>query len=288
MKCGKMVRLNRTIFSLKPNPLKNDIIFVWYNGLGKSEVRLMLSLLFMAKKRKKTLEETVLKIQQGDLPLLNETIDSYKPFIAKTVSSVCKRFIHESDDEFSIGLIAFHEAIQKYSPERGSSLLSFAEVMIKRRVIDYIRKHSKNQSISMDFGSQNQDDDSPSLTIENEISIDDYQKKTESELRRQEIIQFQQILKEFDLSFQDLVEQSPKHADARKNAMEIAKILVDDEALQAYLIEKKRLPIKQLEDIVQVSRKTIERNRKYIMAISLILINDYVYLKDYIKGVLKT
>ncbi|HYK74578.1 MAG TPA: RNA polymerase sigma factor SigI [Pseudoneobacillus sp.] len=248
----------------------------------------MLSLLFMAKKRKKTLEETVLKIQQGDLPLLNETIDSYKPFIAKTVSSVCKRFIHESDDEFSIGLIAFHEAIQKYSPERGSSLLSFAEVMIKRRVIDYIRKHSKNQSISMDFGSQNQDDDSPSLTIENEISIDDYQKKTESELRRQEIIQFQQILKEFDLSFQDLVEQSPKHADARKNAMEIAKILVDDEALQAYLIEKKRLPIKQLEDIVQVSRKTIERNRKYIMAISLILINDYVYLKDYIKGVLKT
>ncbi|WP_442599259.1 RNA polymerase sigma factor SigI [Neobacillus sp. D3-1R] len=248
----------------------------------------MLSLLFMAKKRKKTLEETVLKIQQGDLLLLNETIDSYKPFVAKTVSSVCKRYIHESDDEFSIGLIAFHEAIQKYSPDRGSSLLSFAEVMIKRRVIDYIRKHSKNQSISIDFTSQNHDDDSPSLAIENEISIVDYQKKNETELRKHEILQFQQILKEYDLSFQDLVEQSPKHADARKNAMEIAKLLVDDQELRTYLLEKKRLPIKQLEDIVQVSRKTIERNRKYIMAISLILINDYVYLKDYIKGVLKT
>lgn len=242
----------------------------------------------MAKKRKKTLEETVLKIQQGDLLLLNETIDSYKPFVAKTVSSVCKRYIHESDDEFSIGLIAFHEAIQKYSPDRGSSLLSFAEVMIKRRVIDYIRKHSKNQSISIDFTSQNHDDDSPSLAIENEISIVDYQKKNETELRKHEILQFQQILKEYDLSFQDLVEQSPKHADARKNAMEIAKLLVDDQELRTYLLEKKRLPIKQLEDIVQVSRKTIERNRKYIMAISLILINDYVYLKDYIKGVLKT
>jgi RNA polymerase sigma factor len=248
----------------------------------------MLSLLFMAKKRKKSLEDTVLKIQQGDLPLLNETIDAYKPFIAKTVSSVCKRFIHESDDEFSIGLIAFHEAIQKYSPERGSSLISFAEVMIKRRVIDYIRKHSKNQNISMDFGMQNQDEDSPSLTIENEISVEEYQKKTESELRRQEIIQFQQVLRDFDLSFQDLVEQSPKHADARKNAMIIANILVEDQELQAYLIEKKRLPIKQLEGLVEVSRKTIERNRKYIMAISLILINDYIYLKDYIKGVLKT
>lgn len=248
----------------------------------------MLGLLFLTKKRKKTLEDTVLKIQQGEIQLLNETIDSYKPFIAKTVSSVCKRYIHESDDEFSIGLIAFNEAIQKYSTERGSSLLSFAEVMIKRRVIDYIRKQAKNPSISIDIGIQSQDEDSPSLKLENEISLDDFQKKNEAELRRQEILQFQQLLSEFDLSFHDLVEQSPKHADARKNAMTIAKILYEDQSLQAYLMEKKRLPIKQLEELVDVSRKTIERNRKYIMAISLILINDYVYLKDYIKGVLKT
>ena len=51
---------------------------------------------------------------------MNELIDSYKPFIAKTVSSVCKRYIHESDDEFSIGLIAFNEAIQKYIPKKGT------------------------------------------------------------------------------------------------------------------------------------------------------------------------
>jgi RNA polymerase sigma factor len=248
----------------------------------------MLSLLFMARKREKSLEGTVLKIQDGDLTLLNETIDAYKPFIAKTVSSVCKRYIHESDDEFSIGLIAFHEAIEKYSPERGSSLISFADVIIKRRVIDYIRKQSKNQTINMEFGMQNHDKDSPSLAIENEISVDDYQKKSETELRRQEIFQFQGVLKEFNLSFQDLVEHSPKHADARKNAMIIANILVQNQDLQAYLMEKKRLPIKQLENLVDVSRKTIERNRKYIIAISLILMNDFIYLKDYLKGVLKT
>jgi RNA polymerase sigma factor len=252
------------------------------------EVRLMLSFLFVAKKKKRTLEETVLKIQAGDLSLLNETIEAYKPFVAKTVSSVCKRFIHETDDEFSIGLIAFNEAIQKYSPERGSSLISFAEVMIKRRIIDYIRKHSKNQNISIEFGMHIQEEDSPSLTIENEISIDEYIKKNEAEQRRSEIIQFQILLKEFGLSFDDLVEQSPKHADARKNAMVIANILVENHELQMYLLEKKRLPIKELENLVDVSRKTIERNRKYIMAISLILINDYIYLKDYIKGVLKT
>ncbi|MCS0672471.1 RNA polymerase sigma factor SigI [Cytobacillus firmus] len=247
----------------------------------------MLSLLFLAKKRKRTLEETVELIQQGDTALNNELIESYKPFIAKTVSSVCKRYIHESDDEFSIGLIAFNEAIQKYSPDKGSSLISFSEVLIKRRVIDYIRKQSKFQNLSFNGGSNLEDDDAGSA-IEDELSIEDFRKKTDEELRKEEILQFTQILQEFDLTFSDLIEQSPKHADARKNAMTVAKILVENDELKNILYDKKKLPIKQLESYVSLSRKTIERNRKYIIAISLILTGDYIFLKDYIKGVLET
>ncbi|XJZ28281.1 RNA polymerase sigma factor SigI [Bacillota bacterium Lsc_1132] len=249
-------------------------------------MRVMLSLLFMAKKKKRSLEESVLMIQQGDQALLNEMIDSYKPFIAKTVSSVCKRYIHETDDEFSIGLIAFNEAIEKYSPDRGDSLLSFADVLIKRRVIDYIRKQTRNQHLSLDLSNVNHEDDSPGTIIVNELSLESYQKKTEEELRKEEIFHFQQQLKNYELSFSDLVENSPKHADARKSAIQVAKILVENEELSQILFEKKRLPIKQLEKMVEVSRKTIERNRKYIIAIALILSSDYIYLKDYLKGVL--
>ncbi len=242
----------------------------------------------MAKKKRRPLEETVEKIHQGDTALREELIDSYKPFIAKTVSSVCKRYIHESDDEFSIGLIAFNEAIQKYSSDKGNSLLSFAEVMIKRRVIDYIRQQGRNQTLSFNISNDPAEEEQQRSTIEDDLSLEEFRKKTEQELRREEISQFQVILKEFDLSFQGLLEQSPKHADARKNAMLVAKALVEDEDLKNLLLEKKRLPIKQLEEKVKVSRKTIERNRKYIIAIALILIGDYVYLKDYIKGVLET
>ncbi|WP_322444808.1 RNA polymerase sigma factor SigI [Robertmurraya mangrovi] len=248
----------------------------------------MLGLLFMAKKKKKTLEEQVHLIQQGDERLHNELIDSYKPFIAKTVSSVCKRYIHETDDEFSIGLIAFNEAIQKYSSDKGSSLISFAEVLVKRRVIDYIRKQSKHQNLSFDMTNEDPEEESSQSSIEAELSIDEYQKKTEEERRREEIIQFTMVLRQFDLTFKELVEQSPKHADARKNAMEIANTIVNNQELKEILLDKKRLPIKQLESVVNVSRKTIERNRKYIIAMSLILIGDYVYLKDYIRGVLET
>jgi RNA polymerase sigma factor len=247
----------------------------------------MLGLLFLTKNKKRTLEESVLLIQQGDRFLLNEIIESYKPFIAKNVSAVCKRYIYETDDEFSIGLIAFNEAIEKYSPERGSSLLSFAEVIIKRRVIDYIRKQTKNQHVSIDLTYSSLEDESAGMVIVNELSLEEYKKKSDEELRKDEIIQFQALLTSFDLSFSDLVENSPKHADARVNAIIVAKHLVDDKELKSFLIAKKRLPIKQLENKVNVSRKTIERNRKYIIAIALILSNDYVYLNDYLRGVLE-
>jgi len=36
------------------------------------------------------------------------------------------------------------------------------------------------------------------------------------------------------------------------------------------------------------SRKTVERNRKYIIAMAIIITGDYVYLKDYLKGVLNS
>lgn len=240
----------------------------------------------MIKKKPKTLEEKVALIQQGDVELRDDIIKAYQPFIAKSVSSVCKRYITETDDEFSIGLIAFNEAIQKFSADKGHSLLSFADVLIKRRVIDYIRQQARERTISMDFGHDPLDDESGRSMLEDELSIEDFRKKTDDELRREEIIQFQQALQDFGLSFNDLVEQSPKHFDARNNAIEVAKILVEDKELLQILLEKKRLPIKQLEKVVSLSRKTIERNRKYIISISLIMIGDYVYLRDYLKGVL--
>jgi RNA polymerase sigma factor len=244
----------------------------------------MLSVVFSAFKRKRSLQEKVLKIQAGDLHLRNELIDSFKPFIAKTVSSVCKRYMSESDDEFSIGLIAFNEAIDKYSPEKGRSLLAFAETLIKRSVIDYIRSESRRRDLAFDMYSNDENQDHSQLSLDAEKSLQEYMELRESEKRKEEIEMFNRKLQEFDVTFQDLVKNSPKHIDARKSAIDIAKTLVADQDLNNQLFATKRLPIKQLEQKVSVSRKTIERNRKYIIAISIIINGDFLYLKDYIKG----
>lgn len=83
-------------------------------------------------------------------------IEDYQPFIATSVSRVCKRYIdQEQDDEFSIGLIAFNEAIDSFHEGKGSSFFTFARLVISRKVIDYIRqqKHHR-QTVPLEYSGQ--------------------------------------------------------------------------------------------------------------------------------------
>jgi len=243
----------------------------------------MLNILYKFKRQTK-IDESIVDIQSGNSRLRNKLIKEYKPFIAKTVSSVCKRFINEEDDEFSIGLIAFNEAIEKYAADKGGSFIAFSELLIKRRVIDYIRKEAKNRTVYMEIDTK---EEKAQAHLDARMSIDEFQKQIEQEHRREEIMHYQTVLKEFGISFHELARQSPKHFDARANATHVAKLLVENESLRKILFEKKQLPIKQLLGMVNLSRKTLERNRKYIIAIAIVLAGDYVYLREYIKGVVK-
>jgi RNA polymerase sigma factor len=242
----------------------------------------VLSLLFQ--KDKKTLEEKALLVQTGHQKYLDSLLADYQPFVKKVVSSVCKRYIDHRDDEFSIGLIAFHEAILKYDRSKGGSLLAFAEVVIKRKVIDFLRSTSRYKDISIEQHTKEDDENGSGKSLENTISFNHYRIKKDEEKRKEEIIAFQSKLRIFGLSFEELVEQAPKHDDARINAFKAAAVLVQDDALKESLFQTKRLPMKELEKKVEVSRKTLERNRKYIIAIAIILSGDFVYLKDYLKG----
>jgi RNA polymerase sigma factor len=92
------------------------------------------------------------------------------------------------------------------------------------------------------------------------------------------------LLKPYGLSFQELVKVSPSHEDSRQTAIQIAQIIVETDEFYEMLLTKKRLPMKELEELVNVSRKTIERHRKYIVAIVILLKSDLHYIKDYLKG----
>ena len=67
----------------------------------------------------------------------------------------------------------------------------------------------------------------------------------------------------------------------------IAKKLHEDERLSARLDQDGRLPIAGLLAGFSLSRKTIEKNRKYIIALYLILKSDMEILKGYIESYIK-
>lgn len=226
----------------------------------------------------------------GQIAARNEIIKRFQPLVIKTASSLRKKFIDSNnDDEISIGLMAIDQAIDTYNPCVGTSFIGYAEIIIKRRLIDYYRReqrHNKAILFSSLAGTDNEDGIQVINQIEYDNAVSEYLKKQEEIERREEIRRFTKKLKDFGITFNDLVIGSPKHEDARIRAIEVAKLVSTQAELKSYLLTRKELPLKKLEKQVKVSRKTLERQRKYIISVCLIILGEFYYLREYLHKVL--
>lgn len=77
--------------------------------------------------KKDSLTKRLKKVKQGDEEEREKIIQEYIPFIIKTISDKMNRYIEsENSEEYSIGMEAFNEAIDKYDFSRGS-FITFAD-----------------------------------------------------------------------------------------------------------------------------------------------------------------
>ena len=226
--------------------------------------------------------EIILNIKNGDRQLREKFIKDYIPFILKVISNTFpgKRNLKDSD-EFSIGLIAFNEAIDKYNREKSNNsfnFFSFAEQVIKRRLIDYIRSVSR-QNQELPFSSFN---NSEQNYEENHIQ----EHHTTNNFSRIELFEeikcFEKQLDTFGLKISDLHKYTPKHRDSREMCVDIGKKIASNNNIYRKLITKKYFPMKELTQIVNVNPRTIERNREYIISVALIYGNKYDHLQSYL------
>lgn len=229
----------------------------------------------------------VAKAQEGDKQAREQLLRDYRPFYLRVASGSAKKYlVLGRDDEASIAMMAFNEAISAYNSNAGASFLSFAEMVIKRRMVDYYRKRSsKHSEIPL---SSFEDDDNEVGTInriELRNALYEQQRQREGEEYREEIFRLNQMLSDYGISFSELVKISPKHEDARRRALEVARTMAEDEKLKEYLLKRRALPLKALQERVSVSRKTLERQRKYIITLTLILIGEFYFLQEYLKKV---
>lgn len=212
-------------------------------------------------------------------------IQEYKPFIASTVEKCVGRYVsYGQDDELSIGLIAFEEAINHYEGSKGS-FLSFAQNVIKRRIIDYYRKEKRHQGVSYidDYNPTEEDGGNAyDYLVTTDQIQGQYFEQEVNELRKMEIMQLQLELEKFDLVFSDIAKSSPKHKGTKKAYLEIIKYIVENKEVSDKIRQKKYIPVAEIQMATNLPRKTIERARNYLIAAVLILTGDYYSLREYI------
>jgi RNA polymerase sigma factor len=219
------------------------------------------------------------RIQKGQDELRSLLIKQYKPFIlaaAKRIVSVAA----EGRDEFSVALSAFNEAIDKFDAGRHRSFLTFCDLVINRRLIDYIRKDSRRREYPFTYFDAKGNE---SLMERMQMQHADIMEGN-AEIK-DEIQEFSQNLQKYGITLEDLVRLAPRHTDSKLMCISLARRISSSPELMFRLEETGMLPINDLLREINLSRKTVERNRKFIIALCLVLTSGMETIKGYVQFV---
>ena len=166
---------------------------------------------------------------RADEKSMNRFIQENKRFIMASAYHAVNHFVTESDDEWSIALIAFHEAVRTYDESRGD-FRAFVSLVIRRRLLDYLRSEGRHSA---------------------EISVE------------------------------------PASMEGDLDETEDVTALLKDDSLFIKMRSSKTLPVKEICAASGISRKILERHRKYIIAAAEILNGEYPLLAEYMNYIRK-
>ncbi len=213
----------------------------------------------------------------------DDLIGQYMPFIKSETSKFIKRPPQEGrDEELSVAMIAFHEAIQNYDREKGA-FLPLASTLIRNRLIDHWRSNKKHQDvISIESSVYSDDEGETTIADQLEDDSDVEAEYTNLAATQAEIEELSKQMAEYDVSITDVAENCPKQErtiEACQQAIQAAKkdpSIIDD------LLRTKRLPLKKIIEQTGVAKKTLERHRKYVIALLLIYSNGYEIIRGHL------
>lgn len=220
-----------------------------------------------------TLEKRVLsaKCSREELEAL---LTEYRPFVLSAVLSV---YPAGGDDALQTGFIAFAQAVNIYSEEKGA-FLSLARTIIKRRVVDLIRKET---SVKEDAILDRAQDEEEGMVQTASALV--HRINSENEERREEIAAFAAELKKWSISVNQLSKASPKHETTKNACKTVIYEMISNEKLLETFKNEKRLPVIELTRKTGIKRKLIEDHRRYIVAAIIIHTGDFPYMQEYVR-----
>jgi RNA polymerase sigma factor len=217
--------------------------------------------------------------RSGDEQAREQLIRTYRSYIVEVAAGYCGRQLEwENDDELSISLLAFSEAIDTYNPSSGKEFRNYARMVIKNRLIDYFRKEARHRHLPLEGPSQ---DSEEVPQWEAKMAWEQYREDQLAQERAEEMACFEQVLQFFGFSLGELERSCPKHRDTRDTLVRVARFLASREDLATYVNRYKQLPLKELSRATGVSRKVLKHGRQYILAVFLIVSrNDFSHLRS--------
>lgn len=207
----------------------------------------------------------------------DEFIEENKKFIYGVSCKLCNRKLDWSnDDELSLALIAFNNACDTYNNEKGN-FFSFAKVLIRNALIDHFRTANRNPYIMF------KEEDKASNYIDKKGSLVEFEKEKENGIRAEEIAMLSEELSKYKIGIKDLLKASPSHIDTRNTLLKLAFRCSREEHLVEYIINKGKLPVKEMMLVTNSKRKYIEKWRRYILVLVLIFSsNEYPFIKSFL------
>ncbi|OOM14310.1 RNA polymerase sigma factor SigI [Clostridium saccharobutylicum] len=204
---------------------------------------------------------------------VNELIENHMPFIIKSISDVTGRYVScENDEELSVGMLGFSEAIERYDNEKGH-FLSFAKLVIGSRIKNYLKAENRHQHSSLE----------ELLDKGLEIKDEYLEQKEDNSLLVEEINRLKSEISSFGFTLEDLVNEAPKQQATRQNAINLSEKISKEEEFTSFMYLKKRLPIKRIVLKFSVTEKVIKRSKKFIISVVIIIDKNLIALKNWIR-----
>ncbi|MDA8352891.1 MAG: sigma-70 family RNA polymerase sigma factor [Firmicutes bacterium] len=218
--------------------------------------------------------------QEPSSRIRDELIAENQLYVKKIASKICKRNITAQDDEFSVALMGFNEAINNYRRDQSSTFPSFAYTVMKRRLTDYFRSEKRhlNQMPLVHPDAKDNESTYPEVVKK---SFEQYEDRELEEHRRSDVAEFREHLSRFGITMEKLVNVSPKHRDTRENLLKIAQKIVSEKDLFDSFYKQQRIK-REVAERLGCHRRTLKRHRHYLIALVVVLVEDLPTIRGYL------
>ncbi|GMO24776.1 MAG: hypothetical protein Pg6A_11790 [Termitinemataceae bacterium] len=217
---------------------------------------------------------------------MGRLVASYMPFIKKCVSGVF--FKKESREEYTAeAMLGFLQSVHTYN-EGAGAFIPYAQTVIRNRLLNAAAKEARREKWHIPFFSKkaapNHEADAEYSPPELEIAQRNYELTFEQENLRHEIAEINAEFSGWDFDVTDLAQHRPKQDRSRLTCQTIARAVLAHPGLIAEMKDARKLPVKKIMALTGCSEKVLEKYRRYIVALVLIMSGDYPYIQSFLPG----